>query len=144
LELSVLLEENFLRFDGNGEVPSQIHAYLSSNFKDLRGLPKDHPALRAKAKDRWYVPDPAKAGDLEKLRERALLREFNEYRESKQKKLKVFRVEAVRAGFRFSWQQNDYAAILAVAEKIPEDILQEDPMLLMWYTNSLTRAGRQA
>jgi hypothetical protein len=144
LELSVLLEENFLRFDGNGEVPSQIHAYLSSNFKDLRGLPKDHPALRAKAKDRWYVPDPAKAGDLEKLRERALLREFNEYRESKQKKLKVFRVEAVRAGFRVSWQQNDYAAILAVAEKIPEDILQEDPMLLMWYTNSLTRAGRQS
>lgn len=143
LELSVLLEENFLRFDGNGEVPSQIHAYLSSNFKDLRGLPKDHPALRAKAKDRWYVPDPAKASDLEKLRERALLREFHEYRESKQKKLKVFRVEAVRAGFRFAWQHNDYAAILAVAEKIPEDILQEDPMLLMWYTNSLTRAGQK-
>jgi len=144
LELSVLLEENFLCFDGNTEVPSQIHAYLSSNFKDLRGLAKDHPALRAKAKDRWYVPDPAKAGDLERLRERALLREFNEYLLSPEKKLKVFRVEAVRAGFRFCWQQNDYLAILAVAEKIPEDILQEDPMLLMWYTNSLTRAGRQA
>ncbi len=94
--------------------------------------------------DRWYVPDPAKAGDLEKLRERALLREFGEYRDSKQKKLKVFRVEAIRAGFRSSWQQNDYAAILAVAEKIPEDVLQEDAMLLMWHTNSLTRAGRQA
>lgn len=144
LELSVLLEENFLRCDGNGDVPGQIHSYLSSNFKDLRSLPKDHAALRAKAKDRWYVPDPAKSGDLEKLRERALLREFNEYRESKQKKLKVFRVEAVRAGFRSSWQQSDYAAILAVAEKIPEDILQEDAMLLMWYTNSLTRAGQQS
>jgi 16S rRNA G966 N2-methylase RsmD len=143
LELSVLLEENFLLCDGSGDVPSQIHAYLSSNFKDLRSLPKDHPALRAKARDRWYVPDPAKAGDLEKLRERALLREFSEYRDSKQKKLKVFRVEAVRAGFRFSWQQNNYSAILEVAEKIPEDVLQEDAMLLMWYTNSLTRAGRQ-
>ena len=82
--------------------------------------------------------------DLEKLRERALLREFGEYRDSKQKKLKVFRVEAIRAGFRSSWQQNDYAAILAVAEKLPEDVLQEDPMLLMWYTNSLTRTGRQS
>jgi 16S rRNA G966 N2-methylase RsmD len=143
-ELSVLLEQNFLRFDGEGEVPSQIHTYLSSNFKDLRNLTKGDSSLRAKAVDRWFVPDPAKAGDLEKLRERALLREFAEYRESKQKKLKVFRVEAVRAGFRSSWQQNEYETILAVAEKIPEDVLQEDPMLLMWYTNSLIRAGKQS
>jgi DNA modification methylase len=76
LELSELLEQNFLRYDGTGEVPSQIHSYLSSNFKELRNMPKDAPDLHAKGKDRWYVPDPGKAGDLEKLRERALLREF--------------------------------------------------------------------
>jgi hypothetical protein len=143
LELSLLLEENFLRYDGTGDVPSQIHTYLSTNFKPMRGLTKDSPSLRIKAEDRWYVADPAKTGDLEKLRERALLREFEEYREAKQKKLKVFRVEAIRAGFRRGWQQNDYQMILDVAEKIPEDVLQEDSMLLMWYTNSLTRAGRQ-
>jgi len=143
LELSQMLEQNFLRYDGEGNVPSQIHSYLSSNFKEMRGLAKNHKLLQAKAKDRWYVPDPAKASDLEKLRERALLREFDGYREPKQKKLKVFRVEAMRAGFRRAWQQNDYQAILEVAEKIPEDVLQEDSMLLMWYTNSLTRAGRQ-
>lgn len=144
LELSLILEENFLRFDGSGDVPSQIHSYLSSNFKDLRGLEKSDSALRAKAKDRWYVPDSAKAGDLEKLRERSLLREFDGYQDTKQKKLKVFRVEAVRAGFRRAWQQNDYKTILVVAEKIPEEVLQEDPMLLMWYTNSATRAGLQS
>ncbi len=144
LELKELLEENFLYYDGDGEVPSQIHSYLSSNFHDLRSLPKDAPALRRKAKDRWYVADPNKAGDLEKLRERALLREFDEYRDSKQKKLKVFRLEAVRAGFRRSWQQSEYEAILDVAGKIPEDVLQDDPMLLMWYTNSLIRTGRGA
>lgn len=83
LELSVLLGENFLRYDGKGEVPSQIHSYLSSNFKELRNLAKDNPSL--KAKDRWYVPAPNKAGDLEKLRERILMREFEEYRESKQR-----------------------------------------------------------
>jgi len=141
LELSELLEQNFLRYDGKGEVPSQIHSYLSSNFKELRNLTKDDPALKAKAKDRWYVPDPNKAGDLEKLRERALMREFEEYRESKQKRLKVFRLEAVRAGFKKAWQERDYATIIAVARKIPEKILQEDPKLLMWYDQALTRKG---
>jgi len=140
-ELSELLKQNFLRYDGKGEVPSQIHSYLSSNFKELRNLPKDDERLRTKAKDRWYVPDPNKAGDLEKLRERALLREFEEYRESKQKRLKVFRLEAVRAGFKKAWQERDYATIIAVARKIPENVLQEDPKLLMWYDQALTRSG---
>ncbi len=143
-ELLDLLEQNFLRCDGTGKVPSQIHSYLSSNFREMRGLGDSDPALCAKARDRWYVPDPAKSADLEKLRERALLREFDGYRDSKQKKLKVFRLEAVRTGFRRAWQQNEYATILDVAEKIPLDALQEDGMLLMWYTNSLTRAGRQS
>jgi DNA modification methylase/rubredoxin len=143
LELSELLKENFLSYDGTGEVPSQIHSYLSSNFKELRNLPKDDPALRAKAKDRWYVPDPNKAGDLEKLRERTLLREFEEYRESEQKRLKVFRLEAVRAGFKKAWQERDYATIIAVARKIPDKILQEDPKLLMWYDQAVTRTGEE-
>jgi hypothetical protein len=142
LELRDLLEQNFLVYDGAGEVPSQIHAYLSTNYKDLRNLAKDDPLLRGDAADRWYVPDPNKAGDLEKLRERALLREFAEYRESKARKLKVFRLEAVRAGFKKAWGDRDYATILAVAEKIPDAVLQEDPKLLMWYDQALTRSGR--
>ncbi len=51
---------------------------------------RDAPALVAKARNRWYVPDPNKAGDLEKLREESLLKEFREYKETK-KKLKIFR-----------------------------------------------------
>jgi DNA modification methylase len=141
LELSEMLQENFLRYDGASEVPSQIHSYLSTNFRELRNLAKDDPALKAKAKDRWYVPDPNKAGDLEKLRDRALMREFRDYRESKQKRLKVFRLEAVRAGFRKAWQEADYGTIIAVAEKIPENVLQEDPKLLMWYDQAVTRTG---
>lgn len=144
LELAELLEQNFLRYDGTGDVPSQIHSYLSSNFKELRSLEKSDSALRAKAKDRWYVPDPRKAGDLEKLRDRALLKEFDEYRESAQKKLKVFRLEAVRAGFRRAWQDRDYATIIAVARKIPESVLQEDPKLLMWFDQALTRTGEDS
>jgi predicted RNA methylase len=141
LELSELLEQNFLCYDGKGAVPSQIHSYLSSNFKELRNLPKDAADLCSKAKGRWYVPDPNKVGDLEKLRERSLLREFENYRTSSQRRLKVFRLEAVRAGFRKAWQERDYATIITVARKIPENILQEDPKLLMWHDQAVTRLG---
>ena len=141
LELSELLEQNFIKYDGEEDVPSQIHSYLSSNYKDLRNLEKNDLSLKAKAKDRWYVPDPNKAGDLEKLRERSLLKEFEEYRTSKQKRLKIFRLEAVRAGFKKVWQERDYSTIISVAQKIPEKILQEDPKLLMWYDQALTRSG---
>lgn len=140
LELSILLEQNFLSYNGNGPVPEQIHAYLSTNWKELRNLPKDDPTLVAKARDRWYVPDPNKAGDLEKLREKALLKEFEVYKESKGK-LKVFRLEAVRAAFKKAWQERDYALIVAVANKIPNNVLEEDPKLLMWYDQAVTRMG---
>jgi len=140
LELSTLLEQNFLPYDGKGPVPDQIHSYLSTNWKDMRNLPKEDPALVAKAKGRWYVPDPNKAGDLEKLREKALLKEFEEYKQAK-KKLKIFRLEAVRAGFKKAWQERDYKVIITVAEKIPNNVLEEDPKLLMWYDQSLTRVG---
>jgi len=141
LELDELLAQNFLMYEGKGEVPSQIHSYLSTNFKELRNLAKDAAALQAKAKNRWYVPDPKKSGDLEKLRERALLKEFEEYRQSKQRRLKVFRLEAVRAGFKKAWEGRDYQTIIAVAQKIPENVLHEDAKLLMWYDHALTRTG---
>ena len=140
-ELADMLDQNFLRFDGVGEIPTQIHIYLSTTFKDLRGLPKDHPSLRVKAKDRWYVPDPNRAADLERLRERSLLREFEEYKNFPGRTLKLFRLEAVRAGFRKAWQNKEYAVIIRVAQKIPEEVLQEDPKLLMWYDQALTRTG---
>jgi hypothetical protein len=140
LDLRELLNQNFLCYDGKNLVPEQIHAYLSTNWKELRNLPKDDKALVAKASDRWYLPDPNKAGDLEKLRERALLKEFEEYKQSN-KKLKVFRLEAVRAGFKKAWQDRDYSTIVTIADKIPNNVLEEDPKLLMWYDQAVTRVG---
>ena len=49
LSLDLLLQQNFLCYDGSGPVPEQIHAYLSSNWKELRNRSKDDPTLRAKA-----------------------------------------------------------------------------------------------
>lgn len=96
--------------------------------------------LRLKAAERWYVPDPRKAGDLAKLRERALLREFAQYREST-KPLKRFRSEAIRAGFRKAWQEGDYRTIVTVGTRIPDSVLHNDPKLLMWYDQAVTREG---
>jgi DNA modification methylase len=138
-ELAALLEDNFIQYDGSGEVPSQIHSYLSTNYKDLRGLEKNSPALVAKANDRWYVPDPNKAQDLEKKREKALLKEFDHYRAFTGRRLKEFRLEALRAGFRFAWGNKDYQTIIDIAKKVPDEALQEDEKLLTLYDLALTR-----
>lgn len=140
-ELSALLDDNFLRYDGSADVPSQIHNYLSTNYHDLRNLEKSDPRLKAKAKDRWYVPDPNKAQDLEKKREKALLKEFEEYRNTPGRKLKEFRLEVLRAGFKAAWANKDYQTIVSIANKVPEDALQEDEKLLFWYDSALTRTG---
>ena len=141
VELREILRQNCILYDGSGPVPSQIHSYLSTNFKELRNLAKDDPALAAKAADRWYVPDPGKQGDLEKLREKALLTEFETYKNAKERKLKLFRTEAVRAGFKAAYEGQDYKTIVSVAAKLPENVLQEDEKLLMYYDVASMRLG---
>ena len=140
LELHELLTENFLRYGGVGDVPGPVHGYLSHSYREMRGLDKDDPALRGKARDCWYVPDARKATDLEYLRERALLKEFDEYAAGKSA-LKLVRIEAVRAGFGRAWSEHDYRTIISVAERLPADVVQEDAKLLMYYDQALTRAG---
>jgi len=90
------------------------------------------------AEGKWYVPDHNKASDLEKVRQRALLKEFKEYTESTGR-LRVFRSEAVRAGFTDCFKRQDYETIAKVAERLPEDVLREDPDLLMYYDSALLR-----
>lgn len=143
-ELSALLEDNFLRYDASGDVPSQIHNYLSTNYHDLRNLEKSDPRLKAKAKDRWYVPDPGKAQDLEQKREKSLLKEFEAYRDAPGRRLKEFRLEVLRAGFRSAWAAKDFKTIISIAQKVPEEALQEDEKLLFWYDSALTRMEANA
>lgn len=103
-ELSVILEENFLKDDDG----------------------------------KWYIPDLTKSGDIARLREKNLLKEFQEYLSTKGK-LKVFRSEAIRAGFAKLWKDKDYAAIVSIAERLPEETIQDDQNLLMYYDISLGR-----
>jgi DNA modification methylase len=165
-ELSLLLDQNFLKYDGHGEVPSQIHSYLSTQFKDLRNLPKDSAQLQAKAKDRWYVPDPAKAIDREEVRNKQLRKEFwdlcteagiarpsgptaqrtlplltpTSAKKTGRKKLKEVRTEAVRLGFKECFAAKDYATILAIAGHLPANVIEEDEQLQMMHDMAEMRA----
>jgi hypothetical protein len=116
----------------------ELHKARYEDLPDLRVLLEQN--FIHDEEDRWYIPDPNRAEDLEKLRLRGLLREFAQYKESK-KKLRQFRTEAVRAGFSHAWHERDYATIVEVAERLPEQVLQEDPELLMYYDNASLRVG---
>ncbi|WP_257148262.1 site-specific DNA-methyltransferase [Bacillus cereus] len=143
-ELDDLLYQNFLCYEGDGVLPDQIAAYLRRNYKDLRGLEVTDAALIEKAMNRWYVPDPNKQADLEKLREKSLLREFEGYLEElekSKKKLKQFRTEAIRVGFKKAYSEKDFEKIVKVGDRLPETIIQEDDKLLMYYDNACIRLG---
>ena len=168
-ELSVLLDQNFLKYSGEGDVPIQISSHLSKYYTDLtleKLKRRDDPKLQAKAKDRWYVPDPKKMADVEAQREKKLLAEFWEYaaqagvergqtqtsqtnlplgdslkKKPKVKKLKEVRTDAVRAGFMECQRNNQGAVILAVAEVLPANVIEEDEQLQMIYDMAEMRAG---
>jgi len=147
--LQDLLEDNFLRYE-DGSIPAQLVAWLklssvhrpmveahpASDFNSEGDLLSPEVSLRQACHERWYVPDPNRAADLEKKRERALLKEFEEYRATLTRRLKVFRLEAIRAGFKNAWQKQDYATIVEMGKRLPEAVLQEDPQLIMWYDNA--------
>lgn len=139
----------YQQLDKTGEGP-QTYAELMPKFmQELKAVDKREkmPELMVileenflkDDKGRWYIPDYTKSGDIAKLREKNLLKEFAEYQQSKGK-LKQFRSEAIRAGFSKLWKDKDYRAIVEMAERLPEETIQEDSNLLMYYDISLSRA----
>lgn len=120
------IQPAFLSELGNGlsdweELP-ELHSLLEQNF-----VPDDD--------GRWYVPDPKKAADLEKLRRRSLLREFEGYH-SGTGKLTRFRSEAVRAGFDDAWDRREFGLIVKIGKRLPSDVLVEDPTLRYFVDNA--------
>jgi len=139
----------YQQLDANSGNGPQTYAELTPKFlQELKAVNKREkmPELITileenflkNEKGRWYIPDLTKSGDIAKLREKNLLKEFQQYMESKGK-LKVFRSEAIRAGFAMLWKEKNYAAIVAMAERLPEETIQEDSNLLMYYDISLSR-----
>lgn len=120
------IQPAFLSELGNGlvgweELP-ELWAMLEANFvQDDDG--------------RWYVPDPKRAADLEKLRRRALLREFEGY-VAGSGKLARFRSEAVRAGFDDAWDRRDFELIVKLGRRLPPEVLVDDPALRYFVDNA--------
>lgn len=81
--------------------------------------------------DHWHIPNPQQAQELEKRREKHLLREFRQYQQ--QKRLKKIRTEALLVGFKQAWKQKDYQTIINIAEKLPEMLLYRNEQLLQFY-----------
>ena len=108
-ELATILEENFLKDENN----------------------------------KWYAPDPENEADLEKLRTKRLLRQFDAYKvdalKPKTKKIKEVRVEALRAGFKQCYQDKDFKSIVIIGDKIPNNLLMEDEVLLQFYDIASSR-----
>lgn len=118
----------------------QLHQERFENLPELLVILKQN--FLQDEEERWFVPDVARQADLEALREQALLHEFNEYTRGKGK-IKVFRAEAIKAGFSKAWAEHAYDRIIQVAERLPEQALQEDSKLKLYYDNALNRASKQ-
>lgn len=107
-----------------GDVLPELATILEENFiKDEDG--------------KWRKPDAEKAADLEILRSKKLMKEFNLYLEQaskpKAKRMKDTRLEVLRYGFKECYKQKNYQAIVTVGDHIQESLLQEDEVLLQYY-----------
>jgi hypothetical protein len=125
-ELSPIYMKEAQRVWEKHEQPLELGTILEQNFVEEKG--------------NWCVPDSKNEIHLEQLRHRALLKEFQQYIEAKGK-LKIVRTEALRAGFKESWQKNDYSTIVQMAKRVPEAVIQEDPALLMYFDNASLLKG---
>ena len=109
------------------EQPLELKVILEQNFV------QDHDG-------KWIIPDSKNELHLEQIRNRALMKEFQQYLDSKGK-LKIVRTEALRAGFKEAWQQKEYTTIVQMAKRIPDAVIQEDQALLMYFDNASLMLG---
>ena len=107
-----------------GDTLPELMQILDENFlKDENGY--------------WRIPDVNKASELEAVRNKRLLKEFEIYIEAK--KIKDARLEALRAGFKECYKNKDFATIVAVGNKLPEELLTTDDVLLRFYDIASSR-----
>ena len=113
-----------------GDILPELSEILEENFiKDEDG--------------KWRKPDAEKAADLEIIRNRKLMKEFNLYLEQAQKpkakRMKDTRLEVLRYGFKECYKQKEYQTIVTVGDHIQESLLQEDEVLLQYYDIAISR-----
>ena len=107
-----------------GDTLPELMQILDENFlKDENGY--------------WHIPDLNDQAQLDAVRNKRLLKEFEVYVEAK--KVKNARLEALRAGFKECYKNKDFATIVAVGDKIDEELLTTDEVLLRFYDIASSR-----
>lgn len=112
-----------------GDILPELRELLEENFIE-------------ESEGKWRLPNIQDDVDKDKLREKALLKEFKIYVEAASKphaRIKEVRVEAIRAGFKRCYMDKDFATIVLVGDKIPQNLLTEDDILLQFYDIARTR-----
>lgn len=107
-----------------GDTLPELMQILDENFlKDENGY--------------WHIPDINDQAQLDAVRTKRLLKEFEVYVEAK--KVKNARLEALRAGFKECYKKHDFATIVSVGNKLPEELLTTDEVLLRFYDIASSR-----
>lgn len=107
-----------------GDTLPELMQILDENFlKDENGY--------------WHIPDLNDQAQLDAVKTKRLLKEFEVYVEAK--KVKNARLEALRAGFKECYKNKDFATIVAVGDKIDEELLTTDEVLLRFYDIASSR-----
>ena len=105
------------------DILPELKQILDENFIEMEG-------------GKWRLPNIQDDVDKEALRTKSLIREFKKYIEMAGKpksKIKEARVEALRAGFKQCYIDKDFATIVLVGNKIPQNLRDEDEILLQFY-----------
>lgn len=105
------------------DILPELKQILEENFIEMEG-------------SKWRLPNIQDDVDKETLRTKSLLREFKKYVEAASKpkaKIKEARVEALRAGFKQCYIEKDFKTIILVGDKIPQNLRDEDEILLQFY-----------
>lgn len=105
------------------DILPELKQILDENFIEMEG-------------GKWRLPNIQDDVDKDALRTKSLLREFKRYVEAASKpkaKIKEARVEALRAGFKQCYIDKDFETIVLVGNKIPQNLRDEDEILLQFY-----------
>lgn len=112
-----------------GDILPELRQILEENFIQIEG-------------GKWRLPNMQDDVDIDAMRTRSLLREFRIYVETAcrpKAKIKEARVEALRAGFKQCYIDRNFNTIVMVGDKIPQNLLKEDDVLLQFYEIALSK-----
>ena len=114
-----------------GDILPELKQLLEENFIEIEG-------------GKWRLPNMQDDVDKDAMRTKSLLREFKIYVEAASKpkaKIKEARVEALRAGFKQCYIDKEFQTIVMVGDKIPQNLRDEDEVLLQFYEIALNKVG---